>query len=220
MPRASDRRRRPTISAWLAVITLGGAIAACNGSFGQPSNLPSAAGASPAGSDAPGAEESPAPGESDATESLAAGLIPVDPTLLDLLPATVNGVALDPEPDPEGADDPALVGSVDRLAQAILVDPASSDFVVISVIALRPGVFDQAFFRSWRDSFDEGACSQSDGLAGHAQAVIAGRTVFIGRCTGGVTTYHTWLSSQDAIVSVSELLDTRLGEQVMAGLRP
>ena len=216
MHRASDRRRRPTIAALLAVIALGGALVACNGSFGSPSP----AGASPAGSDTPVAEESLAPAESDPAESLAAGLIPVDPTLLDLLPATVNGVALDPEPDPEGANDPALVDSVDRLAQAILVDPASSDFVVISVIALRPGVFDQAYFRSWRDSFDEGACSQSDALAGHAQAVIAGMTVFIGRCTGGVTTYHTWLASHRAIVSISELLDTRLGEQVMAGLRP
>ncbi|MEO8228287.1 MAG: hypothetical protein ABI628_00845 [Chloroflexota bacterium] len=216
MRRASDRRRRPAIAGLLAVIALGGAFVACNGSSGSPSP----AGASPAGPDTPVAEESLAPAESDPAESLAAGLIPVDPTLLDLLPATVNGVALDPEPDPEGANDPALVDSVDRLAQGILVDPASSDFVVVSVIALRPGVFDQAYFRSWRDSFDEGACSQSDGLAGHAQAVIAGRTVFIGRCTGGVTTYHTWVASHNAIVSISELLDTRLGEQVMAGLRP
>jgi hypothetical protein len=217
--RASDRRRRPTVSPLLAAIVLGGAIAACNGPFGQPGDLPST-GASPSGSDTPVAEESLDPGESEATESLAAGLIPVDQTLLDLLPATVNGVALDPEPDPEGANDPALVGSVDRLAQAILVDPASSDFVVTSVIALRPGIFDEPYFRSWRDSFDEGACSQSDGLSGHAQAVIAGRTVFIGRCAGGVTTYHVWLSSHKAIVSISELLDTRLGEQIMAGLRP
>jgi hypothetical protein len=220
VPRASEHRRRPTITTLLAVIVLGGTIAACNGPFGQPTNLPSPAGVSPPGSDTPVAEESLAPGESDATESLAAGLIPVDQTLLDLLPASVDGVALDPEPDPQGANDPALVGSVDRLAQAILVDPASSDFVVISVIALRTGIFDEAYFRSWRDSFDEGACSQSDGLAGHAQAVIAGRSVFIGRCTGGVTTYHVWLGSHNAIVSISELLDTRLGERIMAGLRP
>jgi hypothetical protein len=204
----------------VAVIALVGMFAACNGPFGQSTNVPSQEGVGPDGSQRPVAEESLAPGESDATESLAAGLIPVDLTLLEVLPASVNGVALDPEPDPEGANDPALVGSVDRLAQAILVDPASSDFVVVSVVALRPKVFDQAYFRSWRDSFDEGACSQSDGLAGHAQAVIAGRTVFIGRCTGGVTTYHTWLGSNNAIVSVSELLDTRLGEQLMADLRP
>ncbi len=218
MPRAADRRRQ-TLAALFALLALGGMIAACNGPSGQPTTVP-AAGASSAGSDTPVAEDSLGPGASDVpTESPPAGLIPIDQTLLDLLPATVNGVALEPVPDPQGADDPALVDSVDRLAQAILVDPASSDFVVISVIALRPGVFDQAYFRSWRDSFDEGACSQSDRLAGHAQAVMGGRTVFIGRCNGGVTTYHVWLASHNAIVSISELLDTRLGEQIVARLR-
>lgn len=220
MPGASGRRRRP-LAALLVLLALGAAMAACNGADGQPANVPNASDASPGGSVTPVAEDSLGPGGSDApTESPPAGLILVDQALLGLLPATINGVALEPVPDPQGADDPALVDSVDRLAQAILVDPASSDFVVISVIALRPGVFDEAYFRSWRDSFDEGACSQSDGLAGHAQAVIGGRTVFIGRCKGGVTTYHVRLGSHDAIVSISELLDTRLGEQIMAGLRP
>jgi hypothetical protein len=205
----------------LALLALGGAIVACDGSFGRPASVPGLADASPTGSRTPVAEESIGAMGSDAPTALPrAGLVPIDQTLLDLLPATVNGVALKPVPDPQGADDPALVDSVDRLAQAILVDPASSDFVVISVIALRSGVFDEKYFRSWRDSFDEGACSQSEGLAGHAQAVMGGRTVFIGRCKGGVTTYHVRLGARDAIVSISELLDTRLGEQIMAGLRP
>ncbi|MDP9483828.1 MAG: hypothetical protein M3P84_11480 [Chloroflexota bacterium] len=205
----------------MGVIALSASIAACDLAAGPPAGVSSPAVPSPAVSEDPVAPESLDPDASEAVpESPRIGLIPVDQTLLDLLPESVNGLALEPVTEPEGADDPALVDTVDRLAQAILFDPASGDFAYVSVIALRSGVFDEAFFRSWRDSFDEGACSQSDGLAGRAQAAIDGRTVFIGRCTGGVTTYHVRLGSHDAIVSVSELLDTRLGERIMAGLRP
>lgn len=221
MPRESDRADRPTLIALAAVFALAGSIGACNEPIGQPVSVPSPASASSAGSDTPAAEESVAPDESDAsTDNPAPGSIPVDQTLLELLPASVNGMALEPVTEPQGADDPALVDTVDRLAQAMLFDPVTGDFAYVSVIALRPGVFDEAYFRSWRDSFDEGVCSQSDGLAGHAQAVIGGRTVYIGRCEGGVTTYHVRLGTHDAIVSVSELLDARLGERIMAGLRP
>jgi hypothetical protein len=217
---------RPTLIALSAVFVVAGSIGACNEPIGQPAGVPSPAGASPAvatpaGADTPLAEQSVTPEQSDLpTDNPAPGSVPVDQTLLELLPASVNGLALEPVTDPQGADDPALVDTVDRLAQSMLFDPASGDFAYVSVIALRPGVFDEAYFRSWRDSFDEGVCSQSDGLAGHAQAVIGGRTVFIGRCEGGVTTYHVRLGSDDAIVSVSELLDSRLGERIMAGLRP
>ena len=217
---------RPTLIALSAVFVVAGSIGACNEAIGRPAGVPSPAGASPAGAtpagaDAPLAEQSVTPERSDLPiDNPAPGSVPVDQTLLELLPASINGLALEPVTDPQGADDPALVDTVDRLAQAMLFDPASGDFAYVSVIALRPGVFDEAYFRSWRDSFDEGVCSQSDGLAGHAQAVIGGRTVFIGRCEGGVTTYHVWLGSDDAIVSVSELLDSRLGERIMAGLRP
>lgn len=204
-----------------AVVALVGSIGACNEPIGNPAGVPSPAAASPDGPATPVGEESVAPEASDApTDSPAPGSIPVDPTLLDLLPASVDGVPLEPVPDPQGADDPALADTVARLAQARLFDPASGDFAYVSVIALRPGVFDEVFFRTWRDSFDEGACSQSDGLAGHAQAVIEKRTVYVGRCAGGVTTYHVALGSHDAIVSISELLDNRLGERIMAGLRP
>ena len=106
------------------------------------------------------------------------------------------------------------------MVEAVVIDPASGDFAYGSVIVLRPGVFDDAYFRSWRDSFDEGACSQAGGVAGHAQATIGGRTTYLGTCAGGVTTYHVRLDDLDAIVSVSSLGDSRLGEQLVAGLRP
>lgn len=168
------------------------------------------------------APASPTPGGSAGASAPASGApaVTVDPTLLAILPATVAGLAVSPVPDPTGLTDPALVASVDRIAQAFVVDPASGDFAYASIVVLRPGVFGDAFFRSWRDSFDDGACSQAGGVAGHAEAQIGGRTAYIGRCDGGVLTYHVRLEDRDAIVSVSSLGETHLGEQVLAGLRP
>ena len=146
--------------------------------------------------------------------------VPIDLALLDILPTTVAGLPVTASTDPAGTDDPGLIDTVDRMVQAIVVDPATDAFAYVSVIALQPGVFDEGFFRSWRDSFDEGACSQAGGVGGHAETQIGGRTVYIGDCTGGVTTYHVRLDRRDAIVSVSSLGESRLGEQLVAALRP
>lgn len=233
MPRVSSRAGRRPLVALAALVVLVGIVGACE-PLGQPSGSPSPAGDASSGPSPVGTEtaaESVSPDESDAATDNPSTLIPVDATLLELLPVSVNGLTLEPVTDPQGADDPALADTVDRLAQAMVFDPETGSFAYVSVIALRSGVFDAAYFRSWRDSFDEGVCSQSDGVAGHAQAVIGGRTVYIGRCTGGVATYHVRLDSHNAIVSVSELVDSeaqaaasappvRLGELIMAGLRP
>jgi hypothetical protein len=150
----------------------------------------------------------------------ATGSVTIDPSLLDVLPATVSGLPVAAIPSPAGADDPALAETVEGMAQAFVIDPATSDFAYGSVIALRPGIYDATYFRSWRDSFDEGACSQSGGVVGHAETTIAGRTVYIGRCDGGVSTYHVRLDERDAIVSISAFGEHRLGELLLADLRP
>ncbi|MEA2537226.1 MAG: hypothetical protein QOF11_1460 [Chloroflexota bacterium] len=226
MPVAVGRGRRRRLLVLVAALALPGAIGACNEPFGRPAETAGGAGSSQAdaGPSVPpaplGAASTGPEASAPASDGPATGSIPIDPSLLELLPASVDGLALEPVPDPEGADDPALADTVDRLAQAMLFDPPSGDFAVVSVMALRPGVFDAAYFRSWRESFDEGACSQSDGIAGHAQTAIGGRTVYLGRCTGGVSTYHVRLDSPNAIVSISESLDRRLAERILAGLRP
>jgi hypothetical protein len=172
---------------------------------------------------APGSAPAPpdasvfAPGTPPAASGAA---VPVDPALLAILPLSVAGFPVRAIPDPTGLDDPALVANLARLAQAYVVDPAGSGFAYASVVVLRPGVFSDAFFRSWRDSFDTGACSQAGGVAGHAQAQVGGRTTYMGTCVGGLLTYHVRLDSLNTIVSVSSLGTARLGEQLLAGLRP
>lgn len=219
-------RRRPLapLAVLLATMT---ALAGCGG--GPPVRAtipPDASGALASAAATATAPANPTPGGSaggSAGASVPASGTPavtVDPTLLAILPDTVAGLAVSPVPDPTGLTDPALVASVDRIAQAFVVDSASGDFAYASIVALRPGVFGDAFFRSWRDSFDEGACSQAGGVVGHAEAQIGGRTAYIGRCAGGVLTYHVRLDGRDAIVSVSSLGETHLGEQLLAGLSP
>jgi hypothetical protein len=180
--------------------------------------LPTAPPSAPATSSAP---DLPVPSASvPVTPPSATGpAVPVDPALLAILPLSVDGFPVRSIPDPTGLDDPALVANLARLAQAYVVDPAASGFAYASVVVLRPGVFSEAFFRSWRDSFDTGACSQAGGVAGHAQAQIGGRTAYLGTCVGGLLTYHVRLDSLNAIVSVSSLGTARLGEQLLAGLR-
>ncbi|HYN69734.1 MAG TPA: hypothetical protein VEX41_05960 [Candidatus Eisenbacteria bacterium] len=146
----------------------------------------------------------------------------IDTALLAVLPAAVDGVPVTESTDGE-ADaiaNPQLPGIASALAAGLAVDSASSNFVYAVVVRLLPGGFDDIRFRDWRDSYDEGACSGAGGVMGHAQAEIAGRAVFIGTCEAGVRTYHAWITDKDLLVSASAAGDRRLGERLMAGLRP
>jgi hypothetical protein len=150
--------------------------------------------------------------------------VTVDPTLLDLLPADIDGVAL--QPDTETADEIAKDGSiasfVSSIALATAFGPVASDapgdYVVVTVARLKPGASGDAFFRSWRDTFDEAVCQQAGGVGGHAEADIGSHHAFIGTCNGGVHTYHVHLPSNDVIVSMQSVGEGRFGERVVAGL--
>jgi hypothetical protein len=141
--------------------------------------------------------------------------------LLAQLPSTVDGLALVEDIDTESHDaaDPGHVLDLAGLAVAIAADPSTSDLAVASVVRLKPGVYSDAYFRSWRSSFDTGACSQAGGVAGSAEAVIAGHRTYIGHCAGGLLTYHVYLPATASIVSISSIGERRLGELIVQGLR-
>jgi hypothetical protein len=148
----------------------------------------------------------------------------VDQTLLDHLPVEVGGIALVSDPDTAGniATDPDLATNAAAIAVAFAIGPGASDgddVAVVSLVQLRPGVFDDAFFRDWRDSYDAAACDAAGGVAGNAQAEIDGRDIYIGTCAAGAHTYHAYLEDASVVVSVTSVGDLRLGEQIMAGLR-
>ena len=148
--------------------------------------------------------------------------VAVDPSLLGVLPETVDGIAIAESGDgeAEALSDPGLAAVARAVAAGLAVDPTTGEFVYAVVVRLRSGAMTDERFRDWRDSFDEGACSQASGVTGNAQAQIGGRTVFIGSCGGGVRTYHVWLAEPGLLVSASAVGERRLGERLVEGLRP
>jgi hypothetical protein len=199
-------RRRLSAGALVATLSL---LAACGSTETPNTSVPATSSPSTlAATPSPASGAPPSP------------LIAVDPSLLDLLPDTVDGHPLEgaPEAAAESAGDAMLAANAESLAVAIAADPPTGRFAVASVVQLRPGVYNEEFFRDWRDSFDEGVCAQAGGVSGNAQTEIDGRTVYIGTCAGGVHTYHVYLEEPDAIVSVNAVGEARLGEDLMENL--
>lgn len=152
--------------------------------------------------------------------STSAGVAVEDPSLIAILPATVAGqpVVLESQAFADAVKDPAFAANVEAAAFGVVV--AGNDLAVAVVARPVSGAWSEAWFRDWRDSYDEGACAQADGVAGTAEAQLGGRTVYIGTCAGGLRTYHAWLADRGLLVSGFSVGDGRYGEQLMTGLRP
>jgi hypothetical protein len=148
--------------------------------------------------------------------------VPIDPGLLAVLPATIGGQAVNEVPDVEDGlvTDPSLVQNAAALAVALGINLTTGDFAYVAVIRLKPLVFGNAFYLAWRQSYDEGACSQSSGVKGTSTATIAGQQVFIGTCAGGASTYHVHLTAPDRLISITSVGTAGYGTLVLAGLRP
>lgn len=148
--------------------------------------------------------------------------VAVDPSLLEILPATVDGLEIAENREGEAAalGDPLLARVGSAVAAGFAIEPASGDFVYAIVVRLLPGAMTETVFRDFRDSFDEGACSQADGVVGRAETRIGGRTVYIGTCAGGLRTYHLWLADRGVLISASAVGERLLGELLVENLRP
>ena len=150
-------------------------------------------------------------------------LIAIDPSLLHVLPQQVDGLPLTPDPATAAdvSTDADLARSASAIAVALAIAPGAStadDLAVVSVVKLRPGVFGDAFFRNWRDTYDRAACAVAGGITGHASATIGGHETEIGTCAAGAHTYHVHLATSDILVSITAAGPRRLGELVVAGL--
>jgi hypothetical protein len=158
----------------------------------------------------------PTPTASGSTSGVA-----VDASLLGLLPPEVNGFAVteSSEAETSAAQSSELSPLATAFAAGLAADPAGGNWAFGVVVALRPGAMSDATFRAWRDSYDEGACSQAGGVAGHAETEIGGRIAYITACGGGVHIYHVWLQARQRLVSVSSVGERRFGERLIAGIR-
>ncbi len=183
----------------------------------------------PPGSAAPstsGAPRSSAPGSPSTAASprSSPGTVAVERSLQGILPQAVEGQPL--RPDDETAAEIAitdeLAPDVEAIAVGLYVQPGTSsadDLAIVNVVRLRSGVFADAWFRSWRSTYDQAACEIAGGVEpGSAVTVIGDHETHIGSCTGGVHTYHVHLSSPDRVVSITAAGERRFGERVVEGL--
>lgn len=156
------------------------------------------------------------------TASAPTNLPTVDRALLAVLPAKVDGIAIEESPEAEATalTDPMLPLIGSSLAAGIAFDGANGDFVYGVVVRLTPGAPTDDLFAAWRRSYDAGACSQADGLVGTTTSLIGGRLVHIGTCKGGLLTYHVWIKEKGILVAASAVGARRLGERLMGSLRP
>jgi hypothetical protein len=230
MSPATGRHGRPRLLLAGALAAAIAAVTACGPTppSPSPSPLPSASGSPTPSLAGPSATATPSPvaptpsATIGTPPSLPAGMT-VDPGLLEVLPAVIDGVTLQPDPDTAAriASDPLLAESALSIAVALAAAPDASggdDLAVASVIRLRPDVFDEAFYQEWRDTYDEAACEVADGVETQDETEIAGRQVYVATCGGGAMTYHTYLLDQNFIVSVTASGPAQFGELIMAGL--
>ena len=204
--------------AWLAaplvVVVLAAGCASQPAPTIEPSSMPTPTPVAPSQS-APVA--SPGTSGSASTSGLS---VMLDESLLAILPATVDGATVGPEAQSftDAITDPAFVANVQAAVFAIVVD--GGDLASGVVADLRAGVYSDAFFRDWRDTYNTGACAQAGGVVGNAEAELGGRTVYIASCAGGLRVYHAYLEGRNVIVSLFSTGDRRFGELLMSGLRP
>lgn len=218
----TGRRQRDGV--WLTALSIVALVVAGCGAGPTPSPSPVPAASTPAVSPTPPATApgaSPSASASVGASPGASPAVPVDPGLLAILPATVSGQDVTEVPEIEAnlMTDPSLVHNAASLAVALGINITTGDFAYVAVIQLKPLVFSNAFYVSWRESYDQGACSQSNGLKETSSTMIAGRQVFVGTCNGGALTYHVHLPAPDRLVSITSVGTADYGAVVLANLK-
>ena len=203
-------------AAVLATIALVVAVAACT--TASPTTTPAPATSGPAATETAPPLDSfgppPSPTPPDDTTPLA-----IDSTLLAILPASIDGIAITEDQDAaaEALGNAALPSIATALDAAVAVDSGNGNLVDALVVRIRPSAFGDAAFSQWRDSFDQGACAA--GIVGNAEATLGGRQTFITSCVGGMHTYHVFLKDQGIVISASAIGTGRFGEKLLGNLR-
>jgi len=183
---------------------------------GTSGSLPPAATGVPSFASSP---PSAAPSSSPSGAGSGGPFVAIDRELLQALPASVAGIPLveDAQTESHDAADPTHAVDLAALAVALVVDTHSNDLAIATVVRPKPGIFSDAYYRSWRDTFDAGACSQA------GETTIGGHDTFIARCAGGLLTYHVHLGGgigdDDRIVSISSIGAADFGRLIVEGLR-
>jgi hypothetical protein len=191
-----------------ACLVLGFTLAGCSISVVTPTDQ--AAGSADLSSDGTGAEDTPGPSP-----------IIIDPSLLAILPREVDSIPLTETDD---ADSTALADDVlPQIATAAVGveagDSSTGDVVTGFVVRLKPDAFNEGVFRDWRDSYNSGACGGDSEVVGNAEQKIGDNTVFIGSCTNGLHTYHTWIQEKGVLITLTSFGQKELAVVLLEHLR-
>jgi hypothetical protein len=165
------------------------------------------------------ASASPAATAAEPSTTASRSAVEADPGLFAFMGDAAGGLTFqyDTETTTRVAADPDLALNAVGLAIGLYTIPNQQpivDFAIVSVVHLRDATVDDAWFRSYRDSYDTAACAQAGGVERHAESTIGANHVFIGSCAGGAFTYHVRLAAQPIVVSITAAGPARLGERL------
>jgi hypothetical protein len=196
-------------------------LAACGSAPSSPSAPSASPGpASPSSPASTGpASASPAATAAGPSTTASRSAVEADPGLFAFIGDAAGGLTFqyDTETTVRVAADPDLALNAVGLAIGLYTVPNQQpivDFAIVSIVRLRDATLDDAWYRSYRDSYDTGACAQAGGVERHAESTIGPNQVFIGTCAGGAFTYHVRLATQPIVVSITAAGPARLGQRL------
>jgi hypothetical protein len=226
-------RARPAAVALAAALTL----AACGSSSGSAASaaasaLSSAAATTPGGATtAPTTEASPATGLPLVTEAPPTGLdatpfgspappVQIDDSLAALLPASVDGIAVERSAETESAalTSPTLGADADGFAAVQVATPDLADLAIASIVHLKGSTDPDAFFADWRPGFDDAVCAPAGGVSTTDVRTIGERSVDTTLCVEGARVYHVRLDGGRVLLSVLDVGTKGFGQGLIEGL--
>ena len=134
----------------------------------------------------------------------------IDPTLLKLLPATVDAYPIVEDPDNEASylDDPDRAGYFDNLAAAQIGVPSDADWLVLEIAHFKTDAASPSPSASsdgsdplenWIADYADQACSQASGVASTSQETINFWIVDTAQCAGGPVVYMFPMGTGDVL---------------------
>ena len=181
----------------------------------------SAPGSFPAGTQAPSTGTEAPPTGLDATPfGSPAPPVQIDDALADLLPATVDGIAVERSAETESAalTSPTLGADADGFAAVQVATPDLTDLAIASIVHLKGSTDPDTFYAGWRPAFDEAVCAPAGGISATEVRSIAGRTADTTLCAEGARVYHVRLDGGRIVVSVLDVGTRGFGQGLLEGL--
>jgi hypothetical protein len=146
--------------------------------------------------------------------------VQIDDALADLLPATVDGIAVERSVETESAalTSPTLGADADGFAAVQVATPDLADLAIASIVHLKASTDADTFFADWRPGFDEAVCAPAGGVSTTEVRTIGERSVDTTLCVEGARVYHVRLDGGRVLLSVLDVGTKGFGQGLIEGL--